>query len=286
MILFALKWLINKFLIEKNWYFLFIILAFLTWEVVGFLDMFRDYYTSHEPWDFPSFGIMLVQNFQRGAIDSAMLLGLVLGKKYYENRIEHIELQNNQRELELKVLRAQYDPHFLYNSLNTIDALIDIAPKEKVKEYVSNLAALYRYLIDSKGREIVSLEEELELAKNYIYLIETRFGKDYNFCFSYNQIPEFQFLPHGSLLTALENVIKHNTPSNTAPIKTDIIINKSSIEIVNTVSSTKDVPNTTRVGLKNLKKRYELLSDHVVQITEASNKFRISLPLLKVINKA
>ena len=236
LLLFIFRWLINEYLVVRRNYIVFILLAFVAWEAVGFLDMWRDYYTSNHHWELPSFGLMLVQNFNRGATDSVMLIGLILGKKYYENKMDNIELQNSQKELELKVLRSQYDPHFLYNSLNTIDALIDYSPKEKVKEYISHLAALYRYLIHTKDEDIVTLDDEIALAKNYFYLIGTRFGNDYNFEIVEKEEPLANYLPNGSLLTVLENVVKHNTASDGNTITVKILVGKKSVRIVNAVS--------------------------------------------------
>ncbi len=284
LLLFIFRWLINEYLVVRRNYIVFILLAFVAWEAVGFLDMWRDYYTSNHHWELPSFGLMLVQNFNRGATDSVMLIGLILGKKYYENKLDNIELQNSQKELELKVLRSQYDPHFLYNSLNTIDALIDYSPKEKVKEYISHLAALYRYLIHTKDEDIVTLDDEIALAKNYFYLIGTRFGNDYNFEIVEKEEPLANYLPNGSLLTVLENVVKHNTASDGNTITVKILVGKKSVRIVNAVSKKEGKVESMGTGLKNLKKRYELLSDYIVQIEETENCFTIILPLLNLVN--
>lgn len=283
-LLFIFRWLINEYLVIRTNYIVFILLAFISWEAVGFLDMWRDYYTAQHQWELPSFGLMLVQNFQRSAGDSMILVGLLLGKKYYENKLDNIELQNSKKELELKVLRSQYDPHFLYNSLNTIDALVDYSPKEKVKEYITHLAALYRYLIHTKDQDIVTLEDEIALAKNYFYLIETRFENDYDFEIIKKQEPLAKHLPNGSLLAVLENVVKHNTASDGTTITTEILIEKKAVRIVNTVSKTEGKVESMGTGLMNLKKRYQLLSDQKVLVEKTENSFTIILPLLNLVH--
>ena len=282
-LLFIFKKLITEYLVTRRNYIVFTLLAFIAWEAVGFLDMWRDYCTSAHHWELPSLGMMLVQNFNRGA-DSFMLLGLILGKKYYEHKLDNIELQNSQKELELRVLRSQYDPHFLYNSLNTIDALVDYSSKEKIKEYISHLASLYRYLIHTKDEDIVLLEDELSLARNYFYLIETRFENDYKFEIIKKEEPVNHHLPNGSLLTVLENVVKHNTASDGNTVKTEITILKTNISVRNTVSERSDKVESMGTGLRNLKKRYELLSDQEVQIEESNNRFTTVLPLLNLVN--
>ncbi len=283
LLLYMFRWLINRYLIVKKNYVVFIVLAFVAWEAVGFLDMWRDYFTAHQPWELPSFEIMLIENFHRSATDSVMLIGLVLGKKYYENKLDTIALLNSQKDLELKVLRAQYDPHFLYNSLNTIDALIDYSPKEKVKEYIGHLASLYRYLIHTRDEDIVPLVNELGVAKDYFYLIETRFAGDYSFEIIEREPPLAHYLPHGALLTVLENVVKHNAASSDETITAKVIIEKKSVSIINSISKPTRKVTSMGTGLKNLNKRYRLLSDHTIRIEEKDSSFNIVLPLLHLI---
>ncbi|WP_271767882.1 sensor histidine kinase [Aquimarina algiphila] len=282
-LIFVFKWLINEFLIIKKSYIIFILLGFFLIEVIGFIDMLRDYYTSTPRWKMPSFDIMLIQNFRRSA-DGFFLMSFVFGKNYYDNKIDNIELKNTQKELELKLLRSQFNPHFLYNSLNTIDALVDYSPKEKVKEYISNLASLYRYLIKTHEEDIVTLEDEILLIKNYIYLIETRFENDYRFNIIEESIVKDRYLPSGVLLTALENVVKHNQPQINAPIITTILIENKTVKITNTIAKSREVNESFGTGLKSLKKRYELLSDKMIDIKQSEKVFILKLPLLTIVD--
>ncbi|WP_109437297.1 sensor histidine kinase [Aquimarina sp. AU119] len=282
-LIFVFKWLINEFLIIKKSYIIFILLGFFLIEVIGFIDMLRDYYTSTPRWKMPSFDIMLIQNFRRSA-DGFFLMSFVFGKNYYDNKIDNIELKNTQKELELKLLRSQFNPHFLYNSLNTIDALVDYSPKEKVKEYISNLASLYRYLIKTHEEDIVTLEDEILLIKNYIYLIETRFENDYRFNIIEESIVKDRYLPSGVLLTALENVVKHNQPQINTPIITTILVENKTVKITNTIAKSREVNESFGTGLKSLKKRYELLSDKMIDIKQSEKVFILKLPLLTIVD--
>ncbi|WP_271784748.1 sensor histidine kinase [Aquimarina algiphila] len=282
-LIFVFKWLINEFLIIKKSYIIFILLGFFLIEVIGFIDMLRDYYTSTPRWKMPSFDIMLIQNFRRSA-DGFFLMSFVFGKNYYDNKIDNIELKNTQKELELKLLRSQFNPHFLYNSLNTIDALVDYSPKEKVKEYISNLASLYRYLIKTHEEDIVTLEDEILLIKNYIYLIETRFENDYRFNIIEESIVKDRYLPSGVLLTALENVVKHNQPQINTPIITTILVENKTVKITNTIAKSREVNESFGTGLKSLKKRYELLSDKMIDIKQSEKVFILKLPLLTTVD--
>ncbi|WP_281542008.1 sensor histidine kinase [Maribacter aestuarii] len=281
----VLTWLIQRFIVSQKNYFLFFLLAFTTLGLVGYLDLLRDYFTADPSWEWnPSLDIILVNSFYNSTPDVALPLGIILGKKYYENKLDYVKLQNAQKELELKVLRSQYDPHFLYNSLNTIDALIDYSPKEIVKQYLSHLAGLYRHLIQTKDFDIVTLEDELELARNYFYLIETRFENDYHFEIIDMGIPKVNYLPNGAILAVLENVVKHNKALDGNSIRTAIIIEEETILVTNTKAKRLTKNNTLGTGLDNLSKRYELLSDKKIEIQETDGIFNIKLPLLKVLD--
>jgi len=111
----------------------------------------------------PPVGELIIFNINNSVFNLSIPLSLIAAKKYYEYQLNSLKFADAQKELELKVLRAQYDPHFLYNSLNTIDSLIDYSPKERVKEYIAHLAALYRYLIHTKDEDIAALSDEIAL---------------------------------------------------------------------------------------------------------------------------
>ncbi|NHF57810.1 hypothetical protein FK220_000555 [Flavobacteriaceae bacterium TP-CH-4] len=283
-LIYLMVWALQRFLIGRKDYLLFFLITFSILGLVGFLDLLRDYYTSEPPWEWDlTLPQMLVQCFYNSTPDVAMPVGLLLGKKYYENKLDYTQLQNSQKEMELKALRAQYDPHFLYNSLNTIDALIDYSPKEKVKQYVSHLASLYRYLIHQKEEEVASLKEELGLAKDYFYLIETRFGADYSFRIQSHETEEEKYLPHGALLTVLENVVKHNKAVGDVTVRTKIQINNQMVRVTNTKTGDHYSKESLGTGLQNLDKRYRLLSDQKLHIENRPEEFIVEMPLLSLV---
>ncbi|MGD1947366.1 MAG: sensor histidine kinase [Croceivirga sp.] len=283
-LVFVFMYLIQKVLIEREKYFLFLLLVAIPLFVMGYLDLLRDYYTATPPWTWDlSPSEVIIRSFYNSTPDLALPLGLILGKRYYENKINLVELRNAQKEMQLKVLRAQYDPHFLYNSLNTIDALIEHAPKDKVRTYVSHLAGLYRYLIQNKEEDLMPVESEIQIAENYFYLIETRFEQDYQFNIEIKKKPKSKFLPNGSLLTVLENVVKHNQAIK-GPIKTEIQVDSDFIRISNTKTLAKKSSEKFGTGLDNLKKRYLLLSNHTISILDEEAKYSINLPLLKTVD--
>ncbi|MEM6966525.1 MAG: histidine kinase [Bacteroidota bacterium] len=204
----------------------------------------------------------------------------LLGKKLYDAQAHLINIEKEKKESELRLLKSQIDPHFLFNNLNTIDSMIDSNPRG-AKVYLNKLSQLYRYLISSKDFEVVPLEEELEFARNYMFLIESRFGDAYQFeILDQTQSTDIQLIPPGALQTLLENIVKHNHGSSIAPIKTNIHITDKEIIITNNIKSKQGKVDSTGIGLTNLKSRYKLLTDSDIQI-QSTEHFTVKLPSIK-----
>lgn len=208
-----------------------------------------------------------------------ILTSVLIAKKFYDAQLYYSQLEKEKKENELRFLKSQIDPHFLFNNLNTVDSLIDTDPKA-AKIYLNKLSKLYRYLISSKDMEVVPLEEELAFAQNYIYLIESRFGDAFQFEIKNRVGEEAYLIPPGALQTLLENIVKHNQAGSENPIKTTIEIDENSIVIINNLRAKKRKPDSTGTGLSNLKMRYKLLIDKGLEV-ESNENYRVKLPSIK-----
>lgn len=280
--LFIVRWLAQKFMVEKQYYALFIILSIVALVITGFVDMLRDYLGSGRTIDdLPKIGYVLVHSFYYSSADLALPFLVILFKKYFENQAQLAKANEQKKETELKLLRSQLSPHFLFNNLNTLDALIDSNP-DQAKEYIARLSSIYRYLIRTKDDDIVLLEAEVTMAKDYFYLIKTRFGKAYSFEIErIENVFANAYLPTGALQTTLENVVKHNKIIQGKPIHTSLKLNKNSIILKNTKSSlTLTKKDSFGTGLKNLKERYELLLNKTIIINETATCFELTLPIV------
>lgn len=216
------------------------------------------------------------------AENAGILIGILLGKKFYEAQVEIQTREKEKKENELMLLKSQIDPHFLFNNLNTVDALIDSDP-QRAKLYINRLSKLYRYLIRTKDDEVVALEDELTFARDYMYLLEQRFGDAYKFEIKQNVKPDNYLIPPGVLQTLLENVVKHNQGESLKPIKTLIEINLENILVKNNINLKNQNKDSFGIGLSNLKARYALLCDNEVKIT-SDKDFTIRLPLIKSVD--
>lgn len=214
------------------------------------------------------------------AQNAGILIGVLLGKKYADVQLDLQKRDTEKRENELRLLKSQVDPHFLFNNLNTVDSLIDTDPK-MAKLYLNKLSQLYRYLIHTKDDEVVPLEDEIEFAKNYTYLLEQRYGGMYKFNFRI-AASDLYVIPPGALQTCLENVVKHNSGTEAVPILTSIEVEADFITVKNNKTHRPQLIESTGIGLTNLRKRYELLSDKEIVISDEKD-FVVKLPLLKTV---
>jgi len=281
-ILIFMYWLIPSYVVKEKKYVQFVVFGLSILCFFGAIDFVAGYWTGNGDWNkFPKWYDFLLQSFFRLSDDAGFVFGILLAKKFYEGQAQFFNVQKQQKENELKLLRSQIDPHFLFNNLNTLDALID-SNTTKAKEYINRLSLIYRYLIRTKDAEVMELDEEIAFAENYIFLIETRFGEDYNFQI-HNEISlREKFVPTGSIQTLLENVVKHNKAGHNISINVVVTIEDNWLSVLNSKSRIQSGEESFGTGLKNLKTRYKLLSDQEVQIINTDSKFKVSIPIVKL----
>jgi sensor histidine kinase YesM len=187
-----------------------------------------------------------------------------------------------QSEMELKILQQKVDPHFLFNNLNVLSSLIDLDPNA-ANEFLDKLAKLYRYILHTQNAEVVSLGEELDFAKDYVYLLQKRFGAAYEF--------KWQVMPADAnglmivptaLQSLLENVVKHNAGSGKDPLRVEIRIEDNQLTVSNKISPKEKSNQASGTGLQNLIDRYALLTDRRIEIGKEEQTFTVKLPLLEI----
>lgn len=214
---------------------------------------------------------------------SGVLLGIIMVKKGVDAQIQVLKTENLRKSSELKALKNQLDPHFLFNNFNTLDALIDTDTK-KAKIYIQRFAKLYQYLLSVQEEDTVSLEEEMSFANDYMYMIKERFGDNYQFkVIDERKTQETKLIPPAAVQTVLENIVKHNTATKACPIIAELVLQDEQLVITNTIRS-KETPATSfGIGLSNLQSRYELLSNRQLEV-EISDVYLIRLPLIRELN--
>lgn len=176
-------------------------------------------------------------------------------------------------------LKNQLDPHFLFNSLNVLSALIEEDPL-KAREFTIGLSRVYRYVLDQKDKNLISVKEELNFAKLYISLLKVRFEEAIIVNF-----PEESFVNHYrivplSLQLLLENATKHNVISEFKPLKIDIFIEEGFLVVQNNYQKKQTLENSIGIGLHNIIQRYGLVSKENVVIAKTQDFYTVKLPLV------
>lgn len=189
------------------------------------------------------------------------------------------ELDRERLNAELNALKKDLDPHFLFNSLTTLSHLVK-NDQDKAYLFIQKLASVYKYFLINRDKDIIPLEEELDFIDNYYFLLKIRFDDHVKVIVSINHYDEQLSILPFTLQTLIENAIKHNAFSETDPLVVNITIEKASLSVYNSIKPKPYAADSTKVGLKNLKARYKLISNKDVLIQTQKNKFIVKLPLV------
>lgn len=220
---------------------------------------------------------------QYNVMMAAPISMILIIKQFVEAQSRLLMAEKEKKEAELKLLKQQIDPHFLFNNLNVLGALIE-QDKDLASEYLNRFASLYRYIIRYKEEDAVLLDEEWKFTRNYIYLLQQRFGNAYNFE-QFKEAPTTllinRFVPPGAIQTLIENVVKHNQGNVTDSLVVQIRFEDEYLTVKNEVRVKLTSVSSTQTGLENLKARYQLLSDKKWIISNMDGFFEVKIPLLK-----
>lgn len=176
-------------------------------------------------------------------------------------------------------LKNQLDPHFLFNSLNVLSSLIDENPKQAQK-FTASMSKIYRYVLEQKDKELVTVQDELDFAKTYCELLKTRFEDSVDFEFNVNENDLRKFVVPLSLQLLLENCIKHNFATSSKPLIIKVFTENDCLCIENNLQAREQLKESAGIGLSNIVQRYALLTRRNVFIEKSEDYFKIKLPVL------
>ncbi|EIM76166.1 signal transduction histidine kinase [Nitritalea halalkaliphila LW7] len=202
-------------------------------------------------------------------------------QQYKQKALEAEKLSRLNSEAKLERLNAQMNPHFFFNNLNTLSALIQ-TDVEAAENYLQQLAKIYRYLLQHKDSVLVSLEDELAFMQAYLTLLETRFDRALLVEVQYTSDLDQTHLgiPPATLQLLIENVVKHNSFTQANPMRVSLHIAPESIKIRNKKQLKPYPENSNGIGLQNIRERYQFLG-HAIQVQETPELFEVVLPMLK-----
>ncbi|XOV94352.1 MAG: sensor histidine kinase [Bacteroidota bacterium] len=224
------------------------------------------------------------------SIFTSTLIGILYEAVYFFNKWKESfklteELRNQQIRTQFEVLQNQMSPHFLFNSLNTLTTLI-AENQELAIRFTEKLSETYRYILQNKERELVKLSDEMEFAKNYVFLLKMRFPENLLVNFKVDRSFLSAHIAPLTLQMLIENAIKHNMVIKAHPLNIDIYVeNGNSIVVKNNLQVKNSLEKSTKTGLANISKRYELLGNRKIDIITTAKNFMVAVPLINVINE-
>jgi len=205
---------------------------------------------------------------------------MYLSNQLKKSIIEKEKLVKENLTSQLEGLRSQVNPHFLFNSLNTLSSLIPEDPK-RANRFVSQMSKVYRYILEFRNEEVVSVKDELDFIEAYAFMVKERFQDNIQI---EKDIPteyhDYHMVPL-SLQLLFENAIKHNIISKDKPLTIKVYVHDMHIVIENNLQAKQTVPSSTKVGLKNIKDRYEFFTDQQVKVNRDQKYFSVRLPLFR-----
>lgn len=205
--------------------------------------------------------------------------GLYFYKAYNENKVKEQKIIAGTASAKFESLKNQIDPHFLFNSLNVLSSLIEENP-ENAQRFTTSLSKIYRYVLEQKDKELVSVEEELAFAKTYMNLLKMRFENSlfYDLPTALSNA-EAKVVPL-SLQLLLENTVKHNVVSEKRPLHIRIYMKDGYLTVENDFQKKEVLQNRQGVGLQNIINRYGLVTNRKVLIEQTEKIFAVKLPVL------
>lgn len=195
------------------------------------------------------------------------MLLLHLFDKKQEMKLEYEKIKVKQLQSSYNALMGQINPHFFFNSLNGLNSLIRAGEQEKTLEYLEGLSNVFRYILQSNHKTLVSLDEELQFVKAYTYLLGVRYEHKLFFSIQVEETYLRKKLPILSLLPLIENAVKHNVISKRHPLQIQIYTKSDNwLVILNSIRPKMEETVGHGIGLKNLRERYRMLTGRNIQI--------------------
>jgi two-component system, LytTR family, sensor kinase len=194
--------------------------------------------------------------------------------------IQNKNLETENLQAQLNSLQQQLNPHFLFNSLNSLHSLIAEDPQTS-QEFVKNLALIFRYSLDFQKKRLITIQEELSFLEAYIYLLKIRFGD--RLLLQFDEMKNIKgFLPPFALQLLIENAVNHNEISSKKNLIISLRVDTENhqIRISNNLNPKRQASAGAGLGLLNLQNRYQLLSGKTIDIQQNNTSFEVKIPII------
>ncbi|MBN2819875.1 MAG: histidine kinase [Bacteroidales bacterium] len=261
------------------------VLALCVLFLLVIIDVFAVFDVFYIADDLSSYGMLLL------AIAFAQYIERVLYKSRQKNIQYEVEIQQSKNKLLLlenqqvvaqyEVLKNQVNPHFLFNSLNTLSSLIRNNDKKSLT-FIEEFSVIYRYVLDAKNKTLVELNNEIDFVNSYLYLQKLRYGDNLKLQIDTDMVLSNYCVVPLSVQILIENAIKHNEISEQMPLTITMHIDEDTIVVKNPLNKLNYQPESNSMGLKSLKDRYKLITEKECSFTEIDNTFVAKIPVLNL----
>lgn len=191
-------------------------------------------------------------------------------------QIEKLKQENLQTQLDL--LKSQINPHFLFNSLNTLSALVSNNPQ--AERFIDELSSIYRYLLQNNHTTLCTLNEEIQFIQSYFHLLETRHGDGIKMAINIEPDYFHYLIPPLTLQLLIENAAKHNVVSKSTPLTIQLYNQHDKLIVENNLNQKNTFVVSNNVGLSNITTKYQLLDNKNIDIVQDEKTFKVVLPLI------
>lgn len=202
-------------------------------------------------------------------------------EKYKEAAAEKEMIEQRQLQQEFDNLKQKVNPHFLFNSFNTLSSLIS-ENKDQAVKFLDELSKVYRYLLRNNESGMSTVEQETNFIRSYSKLLKTRFGDGFKMDLHINPVCKDKEMPSLTLQLLVENAVKHNIISKQRPVHV-VISSKAAgyLTVENNLNKkTKSSSETTGIGLANIREKYRLLHREDIEVKETADTFKVTIPLI------
>jgi len=209
-------------------------------------------------------------------------LGINLLHKWRYSLAEIERFKKENLETQFEMLRMQVNPHFLFNSLNTLSSLI-YQNQDTASQFVRELSSVYRYILEKRKSELSTLDEELLFIDSYKYLLSLRFDKKLVFEMSVDENSKEKMIVPLTLQILIENAVKHNVISAKKPLTIAISTHSNNtLEVRNNLQPKQTSSYSSGIGLDNIRSRLEILTDRQIEVEKTEEEFIVRVPLLSI----
>ena len=231
------------------------------------------------------FSDIFQQFIQNGLINfvTSWLIGIALGSLLFFYFEWNASLQREQKLREEKLifqyetLKNQVNPHFLFNSLNTLSSLVSKDARLSEK-FIARFSSIYRYILENRDKDLVPLENELDFVRDYYFLQKIRDDGKIQLDINIEEANKYEILPI-SLQLLIENALKHNAATKESPLKIEVSNKNDHLMVKNNLEPKMRLEPSSKLGLKNLKERVKLVMNREVLVSQSSGQFIVKMPI-------